>query len=176
MSGSLKLKKIVFTVLCMTMFVWGFFAIKRLQLYSTIQLVEGTNFDGNKYLQNLTKALTKRHDIHTIMKNLTHAFNGSDRRSNVSIVLGIPTVKRDHPSYLHTTLRSIFQNMGEDEESDTLVIILIAETELHLVTEIENGIKVEFSHQLESGIVELISPSLDYYPDWSNLKQTLGKF
>ena len=94
----------------MTTLVWGFFVImkenadkslevlKIPQLASKVQLVEGANLDGNDYLQNLTKPLGQSYDIHTL-KNLTPAFNWSEGRSNVSIVLGIPTVKRDHSSY-----------------------------------------------------------------------------
>ena len=167
----LKSKKVLVTVLCMTILVWGFFVI---MMENADKSLEGANLDGNDYLQNLTNPLGQSYDIHTL-KNLTPAFKWSEGRSNVTIVLGIPTVKRDHSSYLHTTLRSIFENIGAEEESDTLVIILIAETEHDFVTEIANDIKVEFSHQLESGILEIICPPLDYYPDWSNLEQTHGK-
>ena len=34
---------------------------------------------------------------------------------------------------------------------------------------------MSFAPQLESGILEVISPPLEYYPEWSNLKRTLGK-
>ena len=92
------------------------------------------------------------------------------------MVLGIPTVKRDHQSYLQSTLRSIFNNIQPEDESDTLVVIFIAETDLSFVTETANSIKAGFSPQLESGILEIISPPVEYYPDWSSLKRTLGMF
>lgn len=31
-----------------------------------------------------------------------------------------------------------------------------------------------FPEQVQSGLLEVISPSPFYYPDWSNLSQTLG--
>ena len=73
------------------------------------------------------------------------------------------------------TLKSIFDNIQPEDELDTLVVIFIAETNTSLVMEIANSIKAGFAPQLESGILEVISPALEYYPVWSNLKQTLGK-
>ena len=74
-----------------------------------------------------------------------------------------------------STLRSIFNNIQPEDESDTLVVIFIAETDINFVKETANSIKVSFAPQLESGILEVISPPLEYYPEWSNLKRTLGK-
>ena len=73
------------------------------------------------------------------------------------------------------TLKSIFDNIQPEDELDTLVVIFIAETNRSLVMEIAHSIKAGFAPQLESGILEVISPALEYYPVWSNLKQTLGK-
>ena len=44
-----------------------------------------------------------------------------------------------------------------------------------IVIEIANSINEGFSPQLESGILEIISPPLEYYPDLKSLAQTLGK-
>ena len=77
--------------------------------------------------------------------------------------------------FLQSTLRSLFNNIQTEDESDTLVVIFIAETNISLVMEIAYSIKAGFAPQLESGILEVISPAVEYYPDWSNLKQTLGK-
>ena len=74
-----------------------------------------------------------------------------------------------------STLRSIFNNIQPEDESDTLVVIFIAETDINFVKETANSIKVSFAPQLESGILEVISPPLEYYPEWANLKRTLGK-
>ena len=74
-----------------------------------------------------------------------------------------------------STLRSIFNNIQPEDESDTLVVIFIAETDLSFVQETANSIKLGFAPQLESGILEVVSPPVEYYPDWSNLKRTLGK-
>lgn len=90
------------------------------------------------------------------------------------MVLGIPTVKRDHQSYLQSTLRSIFNNIQPEEEKDTLVVIFIAETDLAFVTETAKSIKASFAPQLESGILEIMSPPAEFYPDMGGIRQTLG--
>ena len=52
---------------------------------------------------------------HTV--NYPTAFNPvlkmSQGRSHVSVVLGVPTVKREYQSYLVTTLQSVIDNMTE---------------------------------------------------------------
>ena len=114
------------------------------------------------------------YNVHS-SKSLSPAFKWSKGRSKVSIVLGIPTVKRDGKNYLLGTLKSIFDNIPPEEEADVLVVIFIAETDLGIVIEIANSINEGFSPQLESGILEIISPPLEYYPDLKSLAQTLGK-
>jgi alpha-1,3-mannosylglycoprotein beta-1,4-N-acetylglucosaminyltransferase A/B len=89
-------------------------------------------------------------------------------------VLGIPTVKRDHQSYLQSTLRSIFNNISPKDTEDSLVVIFIAETEPSFVASIATSINASFSAEIEAGILDVISPLLEYYPDWSSLKPTMG--
>ncbi len=95
-------------------------------------------------------------------------------RSRVSMVLGIPTVKRDHQSYLHVTLKSLVENMSEEEAEDTVIIVFVAETDKAFVTSVANDIVSTFPKQVSSGLVEVISPPATYYPDWSSLRRTLG--
>ena len=76
---------------------------------------------------------------------------------------------------LQSTLKSIFKNIQDKDESDTLVVIFIADTDWSFVTETANLLKAEFALQFESGILDLISPPPEYYPDWSSLRLTLGK-
>lgn len=44
-----------------------------------------------------------------------------------SIVLGVPTVKRESQSYLLPTLASLIESMNEEEKNDTLIIVFVAE-------------------------------------------------
>jgi len=134
-------------------------------------MLQGQNWTYDLSLPSIRYALP-----HVVQspKSLSPAFKWSKGRSQVSMVLGIPTVKRDHQSYLQSTLRSVFNNIQPEDESDTLVVIFIAETDISFVKETAQSIKAGFAAQLESGILEVISPPIEYYPVWSNLKRTLG--
>ncbi|XP_063776447.1 alpha-1,3-mannosyl-glycoprotein 4-beta-N-acetylglucosaminyltransferase-like protein MGAT4D isoform X1 [Pseudophryne corroboree] len=95
-------------------------------------------------------------------------------RTGVSVVIGIPTVKRDKQSYLLDTLRSLFSEMSPKEKEDCVVIVFIAELSAQYVNDIANVIKESFPHEIQSGVLEIISPSPLYYPDFSNIKETFG--
>lgn len=44
-----------------------------------------------------------------------------------SLVIGIPTIKRDKTSYLLETIKSLFDSMNDKEKENVLVVIMIAE-------------------------------------------------
>ncbi|XP_007544621.1 alpha-1,3-mannosyl-glycoprotein 4-beta-N-acetylglucosaminyltransferase A-like isoform X1 [Poecilia formosa] len=48
-------------------------------------------------------------------------------RSGVSMVLGIPTVKREKQSYLVSTLSSLLSGLSSSEMQDLLIIVFVAE-------------------------------------------------
>lgn len=45
----------------------------------------------------------------------------------VSMVLGIPTVKREVQSYLLATLQNLIDSMNDQEAADSLIVVFIAE-------------------------------------------------
>lgn len=45
----------------------------------------------------------------------------------VTMVLGIPTVKREVQSYLIPTLQNLIDNMSPEEKTDAVIIVFIAE-------------------------------------------------
>ncbi|XP_012279449.1 alpha-1,3-mannosyl-glycoprotein 4-beta-N-acetylglucosaminyltransferase B [Orussus abietinus] len=106
--------------------------------------------------------------------SLRPAFVQSKGRSSVSMVLGVPTVKREVQSYLLATLKNLLDTMNPAEAADTLIIVMVAETDLEYVTYVAKQIEVQFPNECEAGIIEVISPSPSYYPDLSKLRDTLG--
>lgn len=46
---------------------------------------------------------------------------------SVSIVFGIPTVRRQERNYLIQTLVSFVKNMNQTEQDDSLIVVMIAE-------------------------------------------------
>ena len=47
--------------------------------------------------------------------------------SSVSIVMGVPTIKREKISYLTETLRSLIDELSVEEKEDCLIVLFIAE-------------------------------------------------
>ena len=71
-------------------------------------MLQGANWTFDLSLPSIKHSLP--HIVQS-PKSLNPAFKWSKGRSGVSMVLGIPTVKRDHQSYLQSTLRSVFNNI-----------------------------------------------------------------
>ncbi|ERE92694.1 alpha-1,3-mannosyl-glycoprotein 4-beta-N-acetylglucosaminyltransferase A isoform 1 [Cricetulus griseus] len=95
-------------------------------------------------------------------------------RTGVSIVMGIPTVKREVKSYLIETLHSLIDNLYPEEKLDCVIVVFIGETDLDYVHSVIANLEKEFSKEISSGLLEIISPPESYYPDLTNLKETFG--
>lgn len=106
--------------------------------------------------------------------SLRPAFLLSKGRQSVSIVLGVPTVKREKQSYLLGTLENLIANMDEDEQNETMIIVFIGESDLEYVQLVAKQIEVRFSMYLENGLIEVLSPPQSYYPNMEKLRATLN--
>lgn len=95
-------------------------------------------------------------------------------RVGVSLVMGIPTVKREKKNYLMDTLSSLFYELSEEEKKDCVIIVFIAEVDPQYVKAIADSIKERFPNEIQSGLLEVISPPVGYYPDFSTIKETFG--
>lgn len=51
----------------------------------------------------------------------------SDFLSPVSIVMGVPSVKREVHSYLADTLNSLMSELSPTEKEDSVIVVFIAE-------------------------------------------------
>lgn len=61
------------------------------------------------------------------------AYLMSNGRTGVSVVLGIPTVRREKESYLLATLQNLIEAMTSQEAADVLIVVFIAETDIEYV-------------------------------------------
>ncbi|XP_066576213.1 alpha-1,3-mannosyl-glycoprotein 4-beta-N-acetylglucosaminyltransferase B [Amia ocellicauda] len=111
----------------------------------------------------------KKH-THSLLPNIVLGHG----RAGVSLVLGIPTVKREKQSYLLSTLSSLLYDLTSEEKDDCLIIIFVAEADAQYVYSVADDIKKKFPHEVQSGLMEVVSPSPYFYPDFSNLKETFG--
>ncbi|KAJ8877753.1 hypothetical protein PR048_022208 [Dryococelus australis] len=125
--------------------------------------------------------------------SLHPAFTLSRNRSGVSIVMGMPTVKREGHSYFLPTLHNLMKSMNNEDSADSLIIVFVAEVvwllflhsdfllrifvfrvEKDFVHQIAGQVEENFRDQVEAGLIEVISPPASYYPDMDKLQQTLG--
>ncbi|KAJ6667895.1 hypothetical protein lerEdw1_016216 [Lerista edwardsae] len=95
-------------------------------------------------------------------------------RTGVSVVMGIPSVKREVHSYLTDTLTSLISELNQQEKEDTVIVVLIAETDPQYTTGVAENIKSLFPSEINSGLLEVISPSPHFYPDFSRLRESFG--
>lgn len=84
-----------------------------------------------KSLTNLDVEFKDVFDLLPHLNGLTHhaiqpKFKQSKNRFG-SIVIGIPTIKREKASYLLETLKSVFDAMSDEEKNEAVVVIFIPE-------------------------------------------------
>uniref|UniRef100_A0A8C8BCT8 MGAT4 family member D n=1 Tax=Otus sunia TaxID=257818 RepID=A0A8C8BCT8_9STRI len=91
--------------------------------------------------------------------------------------IGIPTVKREKQHYLINTLHSLLYEFSEEQKNDCVIIIFVAE-QWDYIYNVKYYYMMaslhSFPREIQSGVLEVISPPASYYPDLSNLKQTFG--
>ncbi len=54
------------------------------------------------------------------------------------------------------------------------MIVFIAETDPDFVAAVAKTIRDNFHKEMDEGLLDVISPPAEFYPNWSTLKQTLG--
>ncbi|XP_060000397.1 alpha-1,3-mannosyl-glycoprotein 4-beta-N-acetylglucosaminyltransferase B isoform X2 [Lagenorhynchus albirostris] len=95
-------------------------------------------------------------------------------RTGVSVVMGIPSVRREVHSYLTDTLHSLISELSPQEKEDSVIVVLIAETDPQYTSLVTENIKALFPTEIHSGLLEVISPSPHFYPDFSRLRESFG--
>lgn len=106
--------------------------------------------------------------------SLRPAFCLSKGRVGVSMVMGVPTVRRQVQSYLLATLKNLVDSMSPQEANDSLIIVFVAETDQDYVLQVVRQLEAQFPEQLDTGLLELVAPPATYYPDLDALRTTLG--
>ena len=96
--------------------------------------------------------------------------------NNSRLVIGIPSTRRENEAmYVMETISSLLSQVSEKDKQKILIIVFIAEPNNHTyVWNLTKKITVKFSHEFNSGLIEIIYPEPELYPDLSNLKQSYG--
>nr|XP_002127140.1 alpha-1,3-mannosyl-glycoprotein 4-beta-N-acetylglucosaminyltransferase A isoform X1 [Ciona intestinalis] len=84
------------------------------------------------------------------------------------VVIGIPTIQREGISYLHQTIDSLLKNI-EPRRNDTAIVIYIGELDTEFVRSQAREISENFPNEVEDGTLQVISPPLNFYPDWEEV-------
>ncbi|KAK3099227.1 hypothetical protein FSP39_001257, partial [Pinctada imbricata] len=105
-------------------------------------------------------------------ESLKPKFQLSKNRYGASIVMGIPTIKRDKISYLNPTIASLIKGMTEEERKQCLIVVFVAE--VRFITTLSNVNMPKFPEYIQSGLLEVIAPSPDFYPNLDDIPQTYG--
>jgi alpha-1,3-mannosylglycoprotein beta-1,4-N-acetylglucosaminyltransferase A/B len=96
-------------------------------------------------------------------------------RANISFIIGIPTVKRDKQSYLIETIKSLIDNLNPNDIERTLIVIFIAEPfDIEYVRTTAHELEKLYKKYIENGLIEIISPPIEFYPDFEKLKLSLN--
>ncbi|KAL8576437.1 hypothetical protein ACOMHN_049004 [Nucella lapillus] len=137
------------------------------------------------YLQNYSHSASAGIQLPGIYTYLPHlvgrptslvpAHSISQGRQGVSIVIGIPTVKRESVSYVAQTIDSLINGMTADERNDCLIVVFVAEPfneefSLFVMEQLQRG----FPEATGSGLLEVIVPPAGFYPNLDNLRETFG--
>uniref|UniRef100_A0A7N6BG78 Alpha-1,3-mannosyl-glycoprotein 4-beta-N-acetylglucosaminyltransferase B n=1 Tax=Anabas testudineus TaxID=64144 RepID=A0A7N6BG78_ANATE len=120
----------------------------------------------------------------SIFHHLPHLLNREDSlqpavhlgqgRTGVSIVMGVPSVKREVHSYLTDTLSSLMSELSAAEKDDCVIVVLIAEADQQYASSVADNLKRLFPAEIQSGLLEVVSPSVHFYPDFSRLRESFG--
>ncbi|KAK1342318.1 hypothetical protein QTO34_015080 [Cnephaeus nilssonii] len=166
--------------------------------------------DGNRTWGRLTEDprlrpwnVSQKHVLHlpTVFHHLPHllakesslqpAVRVGQGRTGVSVVMGIPSVRREVHSYLTDTLHSLISELSPQEKEDSVIVVLIAEAMglqkgtgsgwlgLPLLRALEAthplGLPVlQVPHRDPFRLLEVIAPSPHFYPDFSRLRESFG--
>ena len=96
--------------------------------------------------------------------------------NNSKLVIGIPSVRRENEEmYVMETISSLLSQVSENDKQEILIIVFIAEPNNYTyVWHLMQRITTKYSREFNSGLVEIIYPEPELYPDLSNLKPSYG--
>ncbi|XP_046725722.1 alpha-1,3-mannosyl-glycoprotein 4-beta-N-acetylglucosaminyltransferase C isoform X2 [Silurus meridionalis] len=90
------------------------------------------------------------------------------------LTVGLSSVKRKKENYLLQTLHSIFNQSSEKELAEMVVVVLLADFDLHWVQQTLISIKNQFSARLVQGQLVVIHADQENYPPLTGLKRNFN--
>ena len=89
-------------------------------------------------------------------------------KPNLTIVIGIPTVKRKNAVYIFDTLASLFKGIENDAANDTGIVIFVGQGDMHYFLELSGKLANIYPNQMANGTLKVLcfSPYERFYPDY----------
>ncbi|XP_016933066.3 alpha-1,3-mannosyl-glycoprotein 4-beta-N-acetylglucosaminyltransferase B [Drosophila suzukii] len=100
-----------------------------------------------------------------------YRFSGG--RTGVKFVIGVPTVLRPKTNYVLQTVKFLIRRMTPEQRDNSLIVIYVGETNLQFAKFIVKELSANHSMHMRSGLIDVIAPPLNYYPNFSRLHITL---
>ena len=122
----------------------------------------------------LGRNLTSNLNLYSGKQSLKSKFHRSEARSGVKLVIGIPTVYRPGYTYLIPTLNSVISSMNVTEKHNCLIVIYVGKNVGNYLDYVTSLLAEKYASEVESGLIDIVSPTDDYYPDFNLLPTTLG--
>ncbi|XP_041368117.1 alpha-1,3-mannosyl-glycoprotein 4-beta-N-acetylglucosaminyltransferase C-like [Gigantopelta aegis] len=99
---------------------------------------------------------------------------GIQRSHQVSLTVGIPTVKREGVLYLLDTVQSLVNESSPQDRRSITVVVMLADVDQSHNEMILSRIRTRFPAELKSGFLQIIRAPLEDYPSLQNLRRTFG--
>lgn len=143
--------------------------------FPTIMKSTGSNISEQIGSLHLPSIFTYLPHLTGHPESLKPVYKLSMNRYGTSIVMGIPTIRREKIQYLAETVKSLIEGMTEEEKNICLIIVFVAEPwDEEYAVKVGEEMKDKFPQSIESGLLEVIAPPENFYPDMDHLKLTFG--
>lgn len=91
------------------------------------------------------------------------------------LTIGIPSIKRINGiTYLMATLASIDQETSAKEKTENVVVVFLADFDSEYNNNTAQEIAQAYSHHLETGFIQVVQVSKEFYPPLENLKRNFN--
>lgn len=95
------------------------------------------------------------------------ALRAGSVRTNATVAIGIPSIKRQGQDYLISTIESLVRHLTDEQKKDTIFVIYIGETDIEYLDQRVQDLQARFPQEIHEGLIEVIAPPKSLYPDWS---------
>lgn len=100
---------------------------------------------------------------------------GTRRQKKAFLAVGIPSIKRINGiTYLMATLASIVQETSAKDKAENVVVVFLADFDSEYNNRTVAEIMRTYSRHLETGFIQVVRASREFYPTFENLKRNFN--